>query len=639
MKNLKTLLFITLMSSLSLTAQNNDTKRADKQFARYEFVKAAESYKKLVEDGKADAYVYSQLAESYYNIYNTVEAERWYAKALETSSEPEAIFKYSEMLKANGKYEESNQQMERFASMRPSDDRARAYRANPDYLPKILEQGKKFNLQNAGFNSEQSDFGGTVHDGKLYIASARNSSRRTYGWNQEPFLDIYSMTKNSDGSYQEAQLMNDEINTKYHEGLVSFSPDGKTMYFSRESYFEKDYEKDTLSDTRYSQLYLFKATKLGDDWDTVESLKINSKNYSVKNPSVSPDGKTLYFASDMPNGYGKYDIYKAAINEDGTIGEAENLGQKINTEGQEMFPYISSDNTLYFSSTGHLGLGGMDVFYTKEIDGSLAPIRNVGIPISSNGDDFAFSIDEEAEEGFVSSNRDGGQGSDDVYAFKKLQPLCDVLIIATVLDDNTREPISGATVSLYDAQGNKIVTKQTNDEGIAEFIVECDADSELEVVMEDYDSKKVTVKGTNEEEVDVQISLDPIEKLIGPEKIDLEPIYFDFDKSNITATAAFELDKLVQIMKKYPEMEIKATSHTDVRGSDAYNNQLSQRRAKSTEQYVISKGIDESRISAEGKGESELEVDCGSNCTKEQHQMNRRSEFIIVSGAPEAQPE
>ena len=639
MKNLKTLLFITLMSSLSLTAQNNDTKRADKQFARYEFVKAAESYKKLVEDGKADAYVYSQLAESYYNIYNTVEAERWYAKALETSSEPEAIFKYSEMLKANGKYEESNQQMERFASMRPSDDRARAYRANPDYLPKILEQGKKFNLQNAGFNSEQSDFGGTVHDGKLYIASARNSSRRTYGWNQEPFLDIYSMTKNSDGSYQEAQLMNDEINTKYHEGLVSFSPDGKTMYFSRESYFEKDYEKDTLSDTRYSQLYLFKATKLGDDWDTVESLKINSKNYSVKNPSVSPDGKTLYFASDMPNGYGKYDIYKAAINEDGTIGEAENLGQKINTEGQEMFPYISSDNTLYFSSTGHLGLGGMDVFYTKEIDGSLAPIRNVGIPISSNGDDFAFSIDEEAEEGFVSSNRDGGQGSDDVYAFKKLQPLCDVLIIATVLDDNTREPITGATVSLYDAQGNKIVTKQTNDEGIAEFIVECDADSELEVVMEDYDSKKVTVKGTNEEEVDVQISLDPIEKLIGPEKIDLEPIYFDFDKSNITATAAFELDKLVQIMKKYPEMEIKATSHTDVRGSDAYNNQLSQRRAKSTEQYVISKGIDESRISAEGKGESELEVDCGSNCTKEQHQMNRRSEFIIVSGAPEAQPE
>jgi Tol biopolymer transport system component len=221
--------------------------------------------------------------------------------------------------------------------------------------------------------------------------------------------------------------MNDKINTRYHEGLVSFSPDGETMYFSRESYFEKDFEKDSISKVRYSQLYLFKATKLGSDWDTVESLSINSENYSVKNPSVSADGKTMYFASDMPGGYGNFDIYKAPIKEDGTLGEPQNLGQKVNTEGQEMFPYISSNGTLYFSSNGHLGLGGMDVFYTKEIDGKMAPIRNVGIPINSNGDDFAFTIDEEAEEGFVSSNRDGGKGSDDVYAFKKLQPLCDVL--------------------------------------------------------------------------------------------------------------------------------------------------------------------------------------------------------------------
>jgi tetratricopeptide (TPR) repeat protein len=204
MKNLKTLLFITLMSSLCLTAQNNDTKKADKQFARFEFVKASESYNKLIEKGKADAYVYGQLAECYYNIFNTVEAEKWYAKALESTSDPEMIYKYSEMLKANGKYDESNKQMEKFASMRPSDDRATAFRKNPNYLPKILEQGKKFNVQNADFNSEQSDFGGTVNNGKLYIASSRNDNRKTYGWNQEPFLDIFSLSKNSDGSYQAA---------------------------------------------------------------------------------------------------------------------------------------------------------------------------------------------------------------------------------------------------------------------------------------------------------------------------------------------------------------------------------------------------------------------------------------------------
>ncbi|MBC2843997.1 OmpA family protein [Winogradskyella flava] len=637
MKNFKTLLFITLMGSLCLTAQNNDTKRADKEFARFEYVDAAESYLKLVENGKGSDYVYGRLAESYYNIFNTVEAERWYAKALETSNDPEMIYKYSEMLKANGKYKESNEQMEKFASMRPSDNRATAYRKNPDYLPKILEQGKKFNVQNAGFNSEQSDFGGTLHDGKLYITSGRNDSRKTYGWNEEPFLDIYTLTENSDGGYDNPTLVNSYINTRFHEGLVSFAPDGNTMFFSRESYFEKDFEQDSLSRTRYGQLYLFKATKLKDDWDEVESLSINSENYSVKNPSVSSDGSTLYFASNMPGGYGQYDIYKATINDDGTIGEPQNLGQKVNTEGQEMFPFISSNNTLYFSSNGHLGLGGMDVFYTKEIDGKMAPIRNVGIPISSNADDFAFIIDEVSGEGFVSSNRDGGMGSDDIYTIKKLQPLCDVLIAATVLDDKTREPISGANVSLYDDQGNKVVTKSTNADGIAEFIIECEKDTELEVTMDDYESRKVALQGTSDEESPVQISLSPIEKIITPEEIVLNPIFFEYDKSNITAQAAFELDKLVQVMNKYPELVIKATSHTDYIGSDSYNQRLSQRRAKSTEQYVISKGIDESRISSEGKGESEPKIDCGTNCTDEERQMNRRSEFLIVSGGPESQ--
>lgn len=625
------------MSSLCLTAQNRDTKKADKHFSRLEFVDAAEDYQKLVDNGKGDAYVYKQLAECYYNVFNTVEAERWYAKALESSQDPETIYKYSQMLKANGKYEESNAQMEKFASMRPSDDRATAFRKNPDYLPKILEKGKKFNVQNLDFNSEQSDFGGTLNDGKLYIASARNDNRRNYGWNKEPFLDIYTLTKNSDGSYQSATIMNDKINTKFHEGLVAFTPDNKTMYFTRESFFEKVYEKDSLTRNRLGVLHLFKATKLGGDWDTVESLAINSENYSIKNPSVSADGSTLYFASDMPNGYGGFDIYKAPINADGSIGTPQNMGQKVNTEGQEMFPYISSNNTLYFSSNGHLGLGGMDVFYTKEIDGKLAPIRNVGIPVNSNADDFAFSIDEEAGEGFVSSNRDGGAGSDDVYAIKKLQPLCDVLIIATILDDKTREPIAGASVSLYDDQGNKIVSKSSNDQGIAEFIVECEQNTALEVTKDGYESRRVTVAGVSEEENPVQISLDPIEEIIVEDEVVLNPIFFDFDKSNITAKAAFELDKLVQIMNKYPDMVINATSHTDSRGSAPYNERLSDRRAKTTVQYVISKGIDASRITGMGKGESEPKVDCGNKCSEEEHQLNRRSEFKITSGGPQQQ--
>nr|WP_321233675.1 OmpA family protein [uncultured Psychroserpens sp.] len=637
MKKLLTLFTIVALSSFSLIAQNKDTKKADKHFNRYEFVEAAEDYAKLVENGKGSPYVYSQLAESYYNVFNTVEAERWYAKALEGNTNPEMLFKYAQMLKANGKYEESNTQMANFAKMRPSDDRAIAFNKNPDYLPKILEKGKKFNIQNLGFNTQYSDFGGTLQDGKLYITSGRNTSRKTYGWNEEPFLDIYELTKNDDGTYQAADLAGSKVNTKYHEGVVAFSPDGKTMYFSRESYFEKEYERDSVTNYRISQLQLFKARKSSDGWGDVEGFPINSENYSVKNPSVSTDGKTLYFSSNMPGGYGLYDIYKASINDDGTLGEPTNLGQKVNTQGQEMFPYISSNNTLYFSSNGHLGLGNLDVFYSKVVDGKMGPVRNIGIPINSNADDFAFHLDEESEEGYVSSNRDGGLGGDDVYAIKKLQPLCDVLITGTVTDSKTGNPINAASVSLYDDQGNLVLTKVTDSDGTVEFIVECGKQSELEVIMDGYESQKLTVSASEEEEKEVSIMLDPIEVIVTPDAVVLNPIFFDYDKSNITAQAAFELDKLVQIMNKYPEMVINATSHTDSRGSASYNERLSDRRAKTTVQYVISKGIDKARISGMGKGENELKVDCGSNCTDEEHQSNRRSEFIIVSGGPEAQ--
>lgn len=634
MKKIKYLFIIVMMSSLGLTAQNSKTKKADKYFNRLEFVKAAEKYLDLALDGNGDAYVYGQLAECYYNVFNTVEAERWYEKALETSENPEMIYKYSQMLKANGKYDISNQMMDKFASMRPGDDRATAYKRNPDYLPKILEKGKKFNVQNLDINSEVSDFGGIVKNGKLYLTSARNSTRKNYGWNQEPFLDIYEFTISEDGSYIGESLLGKNINTKYHEGVVSFSTDGKTMYFSRESYYDDLYLKDSLSRNKQSVLNLYYSSLLSDGWSEATPVAFNSENYSVKNPAVSADGKTLYFASDMPNGYGNFDIYKAPINEDGSVGEPMNLGQKVNTEGQEMFPYSSSNGSLYFSSDGHLGLGGMDVFYTKEIDGKMAPIRNVGVPVNSNADDFAFIIDEESEEGFVSSNREGGKGSDDVYAVKKLQPICDVLVAASVTDAETGSPLKGASVALKDMEGNLLSTKATDANGVAEFIIECDTDTVMEVILDGYESAQMEVEGTNEEEVSVNVAMNKIEEIIEDNKVVLEPIYFDFDKSNITAPAAFELDKLVQIMNKYPEMVIKVESHTDIRGNDTYNQLLSDRRARTTVQYVISKGIDEARISGEGKGESELKVDCGSGCTDEEHQMNRRSEFIITSGNP-----
>ncbi len=630
MKNFKIFITLVLLGSLSITAQNKHTQTADKHFSRFEFIQAIESYNKLVEDGKADEYVYAQLAESNYNIFNTTEAERWYAKTLETSTDSETIYKYSQMLKANGKYDESSKWMQKFADANPKDDRAIAFKSNPDFVTGILEGEKKYDIKALPFNSEESDFGGTVANDMVYFTSARNKARRNYGWNEEPFLDVYNVSLTLDESDQEGELVNGGINTRHHEGTVAFSPDGNTMYFSRESFFEGDYEKDKANKNKLSVFYLYKATKDGDKWGNVEPLNnINDHNYNVSAPAMSADGKTLYFHSDMPGGHGLFDLYKVSVNSDGTVGEPENLGNTINTEGNDRFPFETSGGTLYFSSDGHLGLGGLDVFYVSE----SGKVENAGTPINSNSDDFAFTINEETGEGYVSSNRPGGKGNDDVYGIKRLEP-CDVMVVTTVMDSESGNPLSNVSVVIKDSNDRILSSQTTDDKGQVSYQVTCDKPLEISGTLPDYEGNTLSFAGSKEEEVNLQLELKPIDKIIVEDRVVLNPILFDFDKSNITSQGAFELDKLVSIMNKYPSMVILAESHTDSRGTDRYNDQLSDRRAKSTVQYVISKGIDASRISGVGKGEKELKVDCGSKCTEEQHQMNRRSEFIIVSGGP-----
>ena len=645
MKNILTLFTLTFLSITTIYSQNNSTKKADKHFSRLEFVKAAEEYLELINKGNSGDYVISQLAETYYNIFNSVEAEKWYSKIVDSSSDPEVIYKYAQMLKANGKYKLSNEWMRKFTDLRPYDNRSTSFLKDPNYLSKIINKGKRFNVQNLDINSEYSDFGGILFEDQIYITSARNDKRKRYGWNDEPFLDIYKFNVD-EGSYINEEILDNVINTKYHEGIVAFSPDGGTMYFTRESFFDKSFYKDSLTNNQIGVIHLYKATRctkkhitwkdngkcqFSHSWSNVTSLEINSAYYSIKNPTVSCDGELIYFSSDMPGGYGNFDIYKGELDSLGNVNNIKNLGQKINTEGQEMFPYVCCDKILYFSSDAHLGLGGLDVFYTKQIDGKWTNPRNVGIPVNSNADDFAFILTEECEDGFVSSNRSGGKGSDDIYAVKKLLPLCDILFTTNIMDSKTKDPISSATTSISDNTGIIDNTKMTSEKGLAEFMLECEDENQLMVSKTGYESKMLDLKFSDIDPPVLDVYLDPIEEMIVEEKIILNPIYFDFDKSNITNKAAFELDKLVAIMEKYPDMIIRAESHTDSRGPAAYNRGLSDRRAKSTAQYVISKGISEERISGVGKGEEEPNVDCSQGCSKEEHAQNRRSEFIIVS--------
>ncbi|WP_430410635.1 OmpA family protein [Kordia sp.] len=621
----KILILILVLATSNVFAQNDRTKKADKLYERFSYVKAAEKYLEIAIDD-ADAYVYEQLANCYYNLFQTKDAERWYLQAInEGSKSADVYFKYAQMLKANGKYKEHNVYMSKFAAAKPRDKRAIAFNKNPNYIPQILAKVTKFEVKNSEINTKNSDFGAVNSGGIVYFTSTRDGGKK-YGWNDQPFLDIYMASYDGDGNLSNAQPLSKDINTKFHEGTLAFSPDKKTMYFTRENYFEGKFKK---NEEGIGTLNLYKSTMSDGEWSNVEPLPFNNDEYSVGHPTVSADGKTLYFASDMPGGLGQSDIYKVAINDDGSFGEPENLGAAINTEGREFFPFISSNGTLYFSSDGHLGIGGLDVFASKVNGSSYGAVRNLGTPLNSNSDDFSFTFDEEAKKGFVASNRDGGKGSDDIYETTLINPICDVDYVITVTDKETGTVLSGAKVVLADDQGNSVGSKMTDSEGKVTFKVECDKSSIIEATIQGYVPQKLDVNSGDNPERRVDIALAPIEEII-EDVIVLNPIYFDFDKHNIRQDAAFELDKVVNVMTKYPNMVIKVETHTDIRGPASYNQKLSDRRAKSTVQYIISRGIDASRLSSEGKGESSPLIDC-TKCTDDEHQQNRRSDFIIVS--------
>ena len=618
---------IVLVSLSTLHAQNKKTEKADKLFNRLEYVDAISEYLELVEKGQSDAYVQGQLAEAYYNIFDTKAAESWLGKIAASKNDANTYFKYAQMLKANGKQSEANAAMEKFVALAPNDLRAQGYKRNPDIVAQLLADEPKYKVSSVkGINSANSDFGPVLFKSELYYVSSKASKSRKYGWNDQPYLDLY-VSDYAAGELSNEQAIEDDIQTRFNEGTVSFSPDGSTMYFTRESFFERKFVKD---EEGKSTINIYSATKNGGKWSNVIELPFNGDNYNTSAPAVSLDGKKLYFSSDMSGGYGAADIWVVDIQGNNKYSEPKNLGNTVNTEAREGFPYVSSENILYFSSNGHNGLGNLDVFASEIKENTFGSVRNLGSPINTGKDDFSFTIDEENNKGFFASNRDGGMGDDDIYAFEQIQPLCDVDLIVTVIDSKTKEVLRDATVVIIDENKNKIAEKTTDYNGQVFYKYECDQAWALTGAKTDYQPGEAYVAKTDLPEVEATIELDPIEQLIVGDKILLNPIYFPFDKHNITAQAAEELDKLVAIMTKYPELIIEASSHTDFRGNDAYNLDLSDRRAKSTRQYVISKGIAAERLTAVGKGETTPKVACGTNCSEEEHQQNRRSEFTII---------
>jgi outer membrane protein OmpA-like peptidoglycan-associated protein/tetratricopeptide (TPR) repeat protein len=622
MKKTYILLILVLASSL-ISAQNKDTQVADKLFKKFEFISAAESYLKLVASNKADGYVYRQLGDCYYNIYNTKEAAKWYAKAIAKKQDSELYYRYAQMLKAIGNYAESNKQMQKFAEMQPNDSRAKTFNENPNYVPVLLDQRKSFDVKSIDINSDKSDFGAFLMDNTIYFTSARNSNSKIYSWTKEPFLDIYKANLNEDGTISNILLLK-EINSKYHDGSVSISQDGSTMYFTSDSFRENSFEKDKASKLKLGRNNIFSAKFVNGKWDEITSLPFNSKDYSTGNPSISKDGKTLYFSSNRPGSIGGVDIWKVAISESGSYGTPENLGKNVNTEGNESFPFITSDNVLYFSSDAKQGLGAMDVYKIDLTKNSEA--KNLGKPVNSEKDDFAFTINENKNIGFVASNRNG---NDDIF---KLIPVCNYEVNAIVTNANSGAIIAEANVSILDDKNNIISTIKSNNKGEVSYTVDCEKTYTIQAIKDGFESNSFAVIASNKKGGSIKIDavLMPISEIITEKEVKLKPIFFEYNSSNITQQGAFELDKLVQIMKNNEKLIIFVKSHTDNRGTDEFNLLLSDKRVKATIQYVISNGIDPNRISGKGFGETEPKVDCKENCTEEAHEQNRRSEFLIV---------
>ena len=488
-----------------------------------------------------------------------------------------------------------------------------------------------YKVKSLDANSENSDFGTTFYgEDKIVFSSARMNgiSNKKWDGNNQPFLDLYVGTIAEDGEITRVRPFSSTVNSKYHDAMVDFSPYMKYVYFTSNNYLD--------GILRSSGIKIFRAT-IGDNgqWKDIITLPFNSDNYDTGHPSVSDDGKKLYFTSNMPGGYGDTDIYVVSIN-NGHYGAPKNLGPKVNSKFKEYTPFVDGD-ILYYSSNRPGGHGRLDIYMTK-LDESLEEPINLGKPMNSNMDDLSFIINKQTQKGYFSSNRGGGKGDDDIYSFEELtvNPICDQVIRGVIRDKTTGQAIPNAFATLYDGKGNKIKRQETLRDGVYYFKVKCG--TEYKVMAEKFGyfeaDQLITTSKENAYQNDLNFMLEEKEfvRVDGREMLNVRSIEFDLNQANIKESSYESLNKVVRLMEKFPDMIIQFGAHTDSRGGDGYNMWLSQKRAAATVSHLISIGADPRRITGKGFGETKLVNKCsnGVKCTEVEHQQNRRTEFIVI---------
>ncbi len=642
MKNY-TLLCLILLNIFYGYSQQSKVNSGDKKYDGYAYVDAIKTYERVAEKGYKSEDLFKKLGNSYYFNSEFEGAAKWYGELFAMNSSPEAeyFYRYAQSLKSTGQLAKADKVLNEFNTKYKNDSRGKLYKEDVNYLDQIKLNSGRYKIEDAGINSKYSDYGSFVYDNKIYFASARdtgNFSQRKHKWTGEYFTNIYNADIDAEsGSSTKVNKIKTAINTKFHESSPAFTKDGKTVYFTRNNFIDGKKGKD---DNKVTLIKIYKATLENGKWTNITALPFTSDSFSTAHPALSPDEKTLYFASDMPGTIGQSDIYKVSINSGGGYGTPENLGKTINTEGKETFPYVTSENEIYFASDGHPGLGGLDVFVGQLQDnGTVSDIQNLGSDINSPNDDFAYIIDPATRRGYFSSNKTGGHGSDDIYKFLETRRLkCLQELTGVITDAESGIILPGTKLTLYDSQQVVVNTTISNAEGKYSFAVECGKTYNVRAAKTDYATKEVMVNiGKVSGKTDLPIALDKIicKVAIGDDLgkcFGIKMIYFDLDKSNIRVEAALDLEKILDVLNQNPTMKLDIRSHTDSRATHQYNEALSDRRAKSTIDWLIKNGVAKNRLTGKGYGETQLVNKCsdGVPCTEEEHQMNRRSEFIIV---------
>ncbi|MDO3628170.1 OmpA family protein [Mucilaginibacter sp. BT774] len=624
-------------------------KQADTQYELFDYVKAIDLYEQAYRQ-KQTLHAAERLASCYYLVQNYKEAESWYAIASAMQgSDPSDLLNYARALQNNSKYLEAKDAYNKYAAMNNNVTQAQrnTWLSSCDSAMIWMKSPEHVNIDNQKtLNSQQSDWGAIAYNDGVVFASDRPSSpserqkgtkpflkfdgghkpdKKVYGWTGNGYLRLYYQKENPG----DVQAFPVTIGSNYHNGPASFTANGDEMYFTLTRIPKKlEYEKGRIA-TINVEIYSCKKDSAG-NWSAPVAFRYNNLNsYSVGDPYISHDGNILLFVSNMPGGMGGTDIYYCRRDSAGQWGKPANI-ESINTPGNERTPSFGDDNSFYFSSDGRVGMGGLDIYKSKWINGKVTPPVDLHYPFNSPQDDFAY-LATTPTSGYFSSNRPDGMGSDDIYKYT-VQKTIIFALEGTAYDKDTKEPLSKAVISLTSANGST-VKAQTDVDGRYRFSLDTNSNynllGEKTGYRNDGNSTVTTVGLAHSTTIRKDRYFEKIKLNV---EIVLKDIYYDFDKANIRPDAARELDKLVKIMQDNPTIWIELGSHTDSRGGDAYNQWLSQRRANSAVQYIIDRGINKNRITAKGYGESRLVNGCsnGVPCSPVEHQANRRTEFHIV---------